>query len=256
MNLELPGFELMEMVVEPTTRTEKHSHERAHFCIALRGECTEFDQAGAYEYHPLTLGFLPPDRCHYLTYGEIDLSWFCMEVKSDGLEKLREYSKVPLEPVRSKSGVLNELFLRLYTEFRRPDNVSELAIEGLALEMLAQVARETARRDSRPAKWLVQARDFLDANYNHQFKLDSIAETVGIHPIHLAREFRRHFRYSVGEYVRARRVEYVCLQLTTSDAPLADIAIAAGFSDQSHLSRIFKRALGTTPSEYRKYARV
>ena len=246
----------MEEVAEPTTRTPKHSHERAHFCIALRGQCTEFDRGGAYEYRPLTLGFLPADRWHSLTYGETELRWFCMKVKSGELEKLRAYSRLPLEPIRSRGGLLNDLFLRVYREFRRPDNASQLAIEGLALEMLAQTSRETARQDSRPAKWLVQARDFLDENFIHQFKLDAIAETVGIHPIHLAREFRRHFQYSVGEYVRARRVEYVCRQLTTSDAPLADIAIAAGFSDQSHLSRIFKRALGTTPSEYRKYAGV
>ncbi len=60
---------------------------------------------------------------------------------------------------------------------------------------------------------------------------------------------------SVGEYVRRRRLEYVRRKLVDLELPLAQIAIDAGFADQSHLTRIFKRFTGMTPGRYRTFLR-
>jgi AraC family transcriptional regulator len=86
--------------------------------------------------------------------------------------------------------------------------------------------------------------------------LTSLAEAIGIHPVYLASEFRRHYRRSIGAYVRRLRVDYACRQLTTTEAPLAEIALAAGFADQSHFSRTFKSHVGMTPLAYRRDARL
>ena len=59
-----------------------------------------------------------------------------------------------------------------------------------------------------------------------------------------------------GEYIRQLRVEYACRQLSSSSTALAEIASAAGFSDQSHFSRTFKRQIGMTPSQYRAISRA
>jgi AraC family transcriptional regulator len=78
---------------------------------------------------------------------------------------------------------------------------------------------------------------------------------MGVHPVHLAREFRRHFRCTPGEYVRRLRVESAARALSHSDAPLAQIGLAAGFSHQAHFCRVFKRHTGMTPSEFRSALR-
>ena len=67
----------------------------------------------------------------------------------------------------------------------------------------------------------------------------------------LAREFRRRFGCSIGDYVRRLRIEFACRELAISDVPLYEIAFAAGFSDHSHFARTFKRATGMTPGAYR-----
>ena len=54
-----------------------------------------------------------------------------------------------------------------------------------------------------------------------------------------------------GCVVRHVRVEFARRELAVSEAPLGDIAAAAGFCDQSHFSRLFKRYIGLTPAEYR-----
>jgi AraC family transcriptional regulator len=79
-----------------------------------------------------------------------------------------------------------------------------------------------------------------------------MAEAVGAHPVYLSREFHRHFRCTVGEYVRQLRIELACHKLSGSDEPLALIALAAGFFDQSHFSRTFKLLTGMSPAQYRK----
>lgn len=101
-------------------------------------------------------------------------------------------------------------------------------------------------------KWLKEARALLDQYFFDPWSLSSLADAVGVHRAHLAREFHRAYGCSVGEYLRQRRLEYACRELATSGASVNEIAAAAGFSDQSHLTKVFKRFLGVTPLAYRK----
>jgi AraC family transcriptional regulator len=73
-----------------------------------------------------------------------------------------------------------------------------------------------------------------------------------VHPVHLAREFRRAFGCTPAEYVRHRRVELAALLARTTSRPLAEIAAACGFVDQSHLTRAFARRFATSPAAYRR----
>ena len=85
--------------------------------------------------------------------------------------------------------------------------------------------------------------------------LSELAAEVGLHPVHVASTFRRHVGCTVGHYLRQRRVTWACQQLAGTDAPLAEIALEAGFADQSHFCRTFKRHVGLTPAAYRRLTR-
>ena len=253
---EVSGFSLLEAVYAPRLKVPKHSHQQANFCIALQGSCTERFGKQDREYKPFTLDFLPPDCPHSLNFHAVELRYFSMDVAPEWLERAREYSLSVDRSVHCRGGLLGELFMRAYKEFTWADEVSPLAIEGLALEMLAEVSRRAAKtRERRTARWLIQARELLHESFSAPPNLAGIAGAVGVHPVHLAREFRREFRCTVGEYARRLRVEYACRELMTSDAALAEIASAAGFSDQSHFSRTFKRLTGMTPARYRMNSR-
>jgi AraC family transcriptional regulator len=103
-----------------------------------------------------------------------------------------------------------------------------------------------------PPRWLRQVRDLLHEGFRQRLTLDGIAESVGVHPAHLARVFRQQQGCTVGDYVRRLRIEYACHCLRTSDTALATVALAAGFSDQSHFSRVFKRQTGLSPAVFRE----
>ena len=81
--------------------------------------------------------------------------------------------------------------------------------------------------------------------------LVELALDIGVHPVHLARVFRKNFDCTVGEFVRRLRIERACKEIAESSAPISEIALALGFYDQSHFSNTFKRFTGMTPAAYR-----
>lgn len=145
---------------------------------------------------------------------------------------------------------------RLYKEFRAGDAAAALTVEGLVLETLGAAARRMTRCQS-PARpeWLRRARDFIHEHFAAGVSLTGLAASVEVHPSHLTRMFRRHYGCSVGDYVRRLRLEYAAHELIASDQPLAEIAAAAGFYDQSHFTHTFKSHLKMTPAEYRAAVR-
>jgi len=82
--------------------------------------------------------------------------------------------------------------------------------------------------------------------------LAEASAVAGVHPVYLSRAFRRIHGKTMGEYVHARRIRYSCERLAHDQESLAEIAGLAGFTDQSHFSRIFKSALRMTPGEFRR----
>jgi AraC family transcriptional regulator len=143
------------------------------------------------------------------------------------------------------------LALRIYHESRIKDGVAPVIVEGLVLEMLGHASRSLCKTPVRAPRWLTQARDLLHGHFNDSVNLVEISRVVGVHPTHLARSFKKHFRSTVGEYVRRLRLDWAMRQLSESEDSIAEIAAAAGFYDQSHFSHLFKQHTGFSPAEFR-----
>lgn len=153
-----------------------------------------------------------------------------------------------------RDGRLSWLGWRLAAELRASDAAAPLAAEGFALELLAMTSRERAeeRRLRRTPPWLRTAEELLRERVGDRIGLAELADSVGVHPTHLARVFRARHGLSVGEYGRRLRLAWAAAQLAGGDTPLATIAMEAGFADQAHFTRLFKRQVGTTPARYRE----
>jgi AraC family transcriptional regulator len=140
---------------------------------------------------------------------------------------------------------------RLSVELTDQDAVTPLAVEAIGLELLATAARRfTPDRARQAPRWLLRVRDRLHAEAETP-TLTELAAIAGVHPGHLTRAFRRYFGQSIGGYVRDRRLDWSARQLTGSSQSLSTIAGAAGFSDQSHFTRVFRRRFGCPPGAFR-----
>jgi len=109
--------------------------------------------------------------------------------------------------------LLAELFFQMYRKFSQMDADTLRALENA---LLRTGAADSDRRD-RP--WLEQGQAILQEEFAEQPTLSLIAAKLNVHPVHLARESRRRYGSSVGEYVRKLQVEFACHQLLASDDP-------------------------------------
>ena len=249
------GLKLAETAYAPRLRVPEHAHARARFVVVLRGSFVEEVRGAAAVRAAGAVTFRPAGEPHGLVVSERGAVCLVVEMEEAWLARARAESPLVEDPAEFRGGLLGHLARRLYGEFRLRDDVSRLAIESLVLGLLAEAWRRHARVRRAPPQWLEQARDLLQRSFAERLDISSIARAVGVHPVHFARVFRAWYRSTPGEYVRHLRLDFACQQLAVSSGPLAEIALAAGFCDQSHFSRDFKRHTGMTPAEFRALCR-
>jgi AraC-like DNA-binding protein len=122
-----------------------------------------------------------------------------------------------------------------------------MVAERIALHLSS---REPRRRDRDPGlARLVRTR--LD---DDEPTLEELARELGTHPSHLVRTFRREYGLPPHRYVVGRRLDRA-RRMLLDGIPIADVAAATGFHDQSHLTRHFRALLGTTPGAFRGASR-
>ena len=193
----------------------------------------------------------PAGELHAQHFNHAAVNLFRIEVDHARLDA--NQAALNLDCCDFRGGLPIGLAGKLYQELCEPDALSPLAIEGLGLELIATIARQrraVSMRGRRPL-WLRQAHELVKSRFLEHLTLGDIAGSVGVHPVTLAREFRHNYDCTVGEMVRRERIDFACRELLKPRESLADIAIAAGFYDQSHFARTFKTLTGMTPTEYR-----
>ena len=249
---QVAGLRLAEVAYPAGYQTPQHSHDLPQLCLVRKGIFAEVYDRKRREVRPLSLITRPAGESHAQRFHESEVHCLIIEVEPGWLERVREH-QVSLDDSAAFHGGLSVwLATRLYREFQLADDASSLAIEGLALEVMAELSRHHEKTLGRkPPKSLKQARELLHAHFSESLALDDIARSVGTHPVHLARIFRRYHHCTIGEYVRKLRIESACHEISTTDSQLALIASRTGFYDQSHFSRTFKRMMGITPGQYR-----
>jgi len=247
-------FTLRENLYPSGLALSKHSHERAYITFVIEGAFTERYATRTILCRTGMIRFLPAGEVHE---NEIQTRSRCLHISAEAsaFEQLRQNSDIPRKPAEINGLNITWLANRLYAEFSRQDAASAMAIEGLLLEILAEIARTQAADASMLApRWLKHATEIVEARFLERLSLAEIASQVGVHYVHLSRQFHKYNRCTVGELIRRRRVQYASYLLAHSRTPLAEIALTCGFSDQSHLSFLFKRYMGLSPSKFRRLA--
>ena len=252
---EVDGLVFVESVYCEEPHIPKHEHANAFLNLVLEGTYTEDCGSRIRTRGPSTLALHPAGEVHADHWHGSGGRVFHLEILPRRLEQVRAYSQVLDVPKDIRDGLPVWLATRLYREHLRNDAVSPLLMEGLVLEVLAECSRHSGYLGRNPPPWLRRVRELLQARFPENISHEQVAEEAGIHPAHLARVFRQHCGLTLGDYVRKLRVDFAVRQLTTTDEPLAGIALAAGFSDQSHFTRTFKRLTGMTPAVFRSHCR-
>jgi AraC family transcriptional regulator len=248
----LQDFHVTEAWFPPGTVIDPHVHERATFAVMLEGSFDLSFPARDYACPPATVFTEPLGDRHANRIDRVGARVLVVQPDPDRADFLRPCRELLGRVHHFRHEGLAGLARRLVWELQAPDTAAPLAIEALALEMLATAARDGGvARNGRPPDWLERAREIVHARWRENLRIGDIAEEVGVRPVRLARSFRASYRLPLGTYIRRLRLDWAADRLAESSDSLASIAFRCGFSDQSHFTRAFKRHTGRTPHQFR-----
>lgn len=250
--VRVPGFVIRLGVHPGRSEIARHYHDDPTICYVLRGGFTEYCHGEAADCGAATLKVMPAGEPHSNRFGEAETRGLRIEVDRTRFAEVPAIYRVLEERWHTSGGRGAELAHRMAAELTAADSAGPIAAEGLALELLVELARIGApRREANTPPWLIAVEEQIRERFRTGVSIGEIAREVGVNPATLARGYRRHFGCTVGERIRTLRVMHAARELSETAEPLSEIALRAGFYDQSHFTNVFRRTLGVTPSAYR-----
>jgi AraC-like DNA-binding protein/quercetin dioxygenase-like cupin family protein len=232
-------------------RLPVHHHPRAYFTFVARGGMDEWSGGRERRFETGSVHFHPPRDPHEGRTGPEGMT--CLSIIPLGTMADRILSRSESGPDPSGSGAMRWSAARCYRAFCGDDEPSWLCAEAGALELAAAWLRLAG--DGTPARaprWLDAVRSHIDRNFARPIRLCDLGALAGVHAVYLARAFRRHVGVTPGDYVRRLRIEAARTELSASSKPIAEVAIATGFSSQAHLTRVFHHEVGLPPGAFRR----
>jgi AraC-like DNA-binding protein len=172
----------------------------------------------------------------------------------------------PLELLRHWSGhdpIVRDLVLRLRAEVTAGCPSGPLLGESICTKLAEELIQRYSIGRARPEQYkgglsgsqLRRALEYIDEGLNLSLSGNSIATVAGLSKYHFGKAFKQSTGMTLHSYVLNRRIRRSRELLARSDLPLAAVAAAAGFSNQSHLTTLFSTRIGMSPRAYRKVRR-
>jgi len=230
-----------------------HAHQQATITILLEGA---FDESYPFSSRLMrcrssSILFRPAGEPHADRIGAEGAHNLVVELDAARVDSLREHTRVFESTSAVSDDILTMIVAQMQREFRRSDSAAPLALEGHVFELLAHTERSKHAAGARPL-WLAELRALIHDRFREQgLRMSDLAGAVGVHPVHVARMFRAEYGVTPGAYLRRVRLDWAADELSRGERALAEIAEDAGFADQSHFTRAFRRAFSVTPALWR-----
>lgn len=247
----LDGLTLTDTVYTHDT-VDWHYHENAYFTFILQGSVIEGNKKDIYTCTPGSLLFHNWDESHYNIKPPGFTRGFHVEIKRQWFDKL----ELAGDALQGSITILNpESKLLMYKIFRATkmdDPTSDLSIQALLMEILFKLECDNKIPLYKKPKWVADIDEILHEQLFDTITLDYLSGILGIHPVHLSRDFSKYFHCNLGEYIRKLKVEKAMSLMALQKHSFTEIAHQCGFSDQSHFIRCFREMNGLNPSTHQK----
>lgn len=233
----------------PGARMLEHWHELAHFSLTLSGAYRETSRGAEIETSCLQMAFKPRNFRHINEFGPQGATLLSINLRdSDEDDHGTTISDWRVRPALS---VLRE-WMALVRTLRAPEPDAD-GIDDLTDDILtALLADKETLLGRTPPAWLRRAKESLmEASQGTA----AIARDAAVHRVHLSRAYKAHFGVTISEDRRRARVARAVREILSGKISLAAAAHSAGFSDQPHMTREVKSAIGMTPKELSRLTR-
>ena len=235
---------LSETCYQGHQKIPNHYHRNFYICYVVKGQFSEVNQNRGIVCNSGDIVIHPANAEHSNEFHHHNGICFNIELTSANGPALI----IPRDKTLKLSNpILTNCIKKTYGEFRFDDTFSDMIIEGLVLETLGYVQRQS--KYTTPY-WLKKAKEIIH-DQRDGLSISYLSKELRMSPSHLCREFKKSFGLSIGEYIQHLRITEACKMLKASNAGLLEIALDTGFADQSHFTRTFKKLTGLTPGQYR-----
>lgn len=242
---------LIEAGYTPQINVPWHYHENAYFYYHIRGHLSEVNKKKSYTCIPGTSLFHYWQEAHCNGKFSPDALFYHLEFKKDWFVRHGIKTENLEGDFQLDHPLYQSIFRKIYAESRISDSSTPLSIDGLSLQVFAEMMRSSREISSRPG-WVQKIKDLMHDCFSENITLAFLSHYTGLHPVYLSREFPKYFQMGFGDYVRKIKLEKATVLLQTSEMSVTEIAFSCGFSDQSHFIRSFSAANRITPLQYRK----
>lgn len=239
----------------PLLRQPRHAHAATSCSLLLAGSLRERVGRQEAEAQPLDIVIKPAQTEHSDEFGAAGARLIRITLPASGAAEdprwsahLQTWRWVPSSPAL-------RLFLELAVALHA--GPADEADARTRLDALAWDALAALGVDERPVAsgvapaWLHRIREAMDDSAS-PLRVSALARDADVHPVYLARQFRRYFGTSVSAHAQRLRMRRAAQRIAERGERLPAIACEAGFSDQAHMCRIFRRETGLTPGAYRR----
>jgi AraC family transcriptional regulator len=252
---DVAGFSIARLLaLNPEHRVEPHEHQDGHFIVVLEG-CYRSSARGVDTLlEPGGVLWNPPGTRHVDSFAGAGGRFLALSVKAGLAEALglsdggaRRLLGATRQAALSLAALPLSLDLGGLLE-------SEDACQRLCLLTRAVPGRDEAavleRADAREPIWLRHCMEQLLEESDQPLRLSALALSAGVHPVSLARAFRRHYGISPGQLQRRTQLNRAAQRLRDGQS-IAEVATQFGFADQSHFTRLFRAEYRCTPAAWR-----
>jgi AraC family transcriptional regulator len=247
----LGHLRLTESVYQPGLSISAHSHSCAIFGLILEGYLQQQSSLVTLTCSSGSVFYNPPEIPHTNLVNSLGARCVYLEISPEWLGRV-DLTGPPLkDPAMCPNSRIRSLARRVYAEWLTKDDLSEFMMEGLSCELVTELFRaQKESKGSKPPMWLRRVRDLMESSFAEPPTLSDLSVQAGVHQVHVARQFRRHYGMTIGEFVRHRRVEFARDKLRNSNLSIVEIALEAGFAHQAHFTTVFRKVMGMTPGRY------
>ncbi len=209
----------------------------------------------------------PPERPFEVTYADAQGRSASFQIESRFLtDVVRRASLAPVKLEQAPRGRflkdlrVDQLCSLLMRETERQARLAPLYFESLATALVIAVVAQADARLPEAGSLYVQderiqkALAYIEEHFRSKLTRSQMAAAAHLSAFYFSRLFRRLVGFSPEAYLLNCRLRYAAklLALRGPDCSIADVAAESGFADQSHFGRLFRRAFGQTPQQYRR----
>ena len=244
------GLRVIDRRYDAGLRQTAHRHAETQITIVRRGELVEETGSGSYVITTAMLIVKPASLRHEDRFGPAGAATTCIEIDAEA-ERMLTGGRQSLGYHVSSGGDALAAVARFCHERARGGSADA---DGCVAEVIAALGE--CGPSPVPRGVARAAASMLTEAYRGNLSIADLARELAVHPVSLARAFRREYGCTISRHVRQLRVAAAARLLASNELTLAAIALETGFSDQSHFTRAFRSVIGVSPGAFRRLSAV